>query len=246
MNYIENYISRSKLKGYGKTMKILLIEDDEVMSKFIKFALTGAGYSVDHVKNGNVGLELARVNSEVYDIIVLDVVLPGCDGFEICKSLREENNNVLILMLSERGRTEDKVKGLNVGADDYMAKPFKISELLARIRALQRRQTETLRNHKIIVRNVELDPDGQEVFVSGKLIDLTPIEFRMLSLLIKERGKVLSRSMIIEKVWDIESGDLFSNSINVHIRSLRCKINDSKKNPLIITVRGSGYKFATE
>lgn len=227
-------------------MKILLIDDDEVMSKFIKFALTGAGYSVDHVKDGSVGLELARVNSEVYDVLVSEIPLPGCDGLQICKSLRDEGNNILILILSEKDKAEDKVKGLNAGADDYMTKPFKISELLARIRALQRRQTQTYRKKKFVIRNIELDSESQEVRVSGKLIALTPIEFRMLSLLMNECGKVLSRGVIIEKVWDIESGDLFSNSINVHIRSLRIKINDSRSHPLITTVRGSGYKFATQ
>ncbi|MCA9385525.1 response regulator transcription factor [Candidatus Dojkabacteria bacterium] len=226
-------------------MRILLIEDDTVTSSFIKYTLREQGYVVDHATDGKEGLQLARINQGNYSSIILDVMLPTIDGLKICKTLREENDTTPIMMLSSRDETENKIEGLNAGGDDYLTKPFEISELIARIKALQRRnnnQTEQI----LSIRHVSLDRSSHEVKVHDELIQLTRIEFRLLHLLMQNRGKVITRSEMLDKVWDMHGGEIFSNTINVHMKELRRKIQDDSKDPLIITVRGSGYKFAKQ
>lgn len=225
-------------------MKALVVEDDRVTATFLKKSLEEEGFSIDLVSNGTEALELTRINEDLYDIIILDILLPGVDGVQVCKKLRDDGNKTPVLMLSGRDHTDQKIEGLNAGADDYLTKPFEISELLARINAIQRRAYGTGSQDVLFVRNVELDQAAHEVKVDGKVVGLSPIEFRILNLLMTSKGTVLTRSVIIEKVWDTHYADLFSNSVNVHIRNIRKKINDSNDDPLIITVRGAGYKFS--
>lgn len=227
-------------------MKALIVEDDKVTATFLKRSLEEKGFSVDQVNNGSEALELARINQELYDIILLDVLLPGADGVSICKTLREEGNKTPILMLSGRDHTEQKIEGLNAGADDYLTKPFEVSELLARINAIQRRSFGVGSDQVMKVRNIELDSKAYEVKVDGKVINLSPIEYRLLHLFMENKGAVITRSTIIEKVWDAQHADLFSNSVNVHIRNLRKKIGDDNDDPVIFTVRGAGYKMLNQ
>lgn len=227
-------------------MKALIVEDDKVTATFLKKSLEEKGFSIDLVSDGDKALELARVNDDLYDIIILDVLLPGADGVQICKTLREENNSTPVLMLSGRDHTDQKIEGLNAGADDYLTKPFEVSELLARINAIQRRAYGITSDSVLKIRNVELDQKAHEVKVDGQSVNLSPIEYRLLNLFMENKGFVMTRSTIIEKVWDTQYADLFSNSVNVHIRNLRKKISDQNDNPVILTVRGAGYKMAIE
>jgi DNA-binding response OmpR family regulator len=223
-------------------MRILLVEDNEVLSGFIKHALKEEGFVVDHTIDGKEGLNLARVNQDNYDVIILDILLPTVDGIQVCKTLREEGANVPILMLSARSKTENKVEGLNAGADDYLAKPFEISELIARTKALLRRKSSILED-KIAIRDLTIDLESHEVYKGSEEVTLTNIEFRLLSLLMKNKGKVITRAEVIEKVWDMYGGDHFSNTVDVHIRQLRKKLKEDPENNYIQTVRGVGYKF---
>jgi two-component system OmpR family response regulator len=228
-------------------MKALIVEDDRVTATFLKRSLEEEGFSIDLVSDGNEALELARINEDIYDIIILDILLPGTDGVQICSNLRQEGNKTPILMLSGRDHTEQKIEGLNAGADDYLTKPFEVTELLARIKAIQRRAYGIDTGNIIKIRNIELDQAAHEVRVEGKAINLSPIEYRILNILMENKGNVLTRSVIIEKVWDTHYADLFSNSVNVHIRNIRKKLGDNDNdNPMVITVRGAGYKFALE
>jgi len=226
-------------------MRFLLIEDDRVMSSFIHHALKQHGHAVDHAEDRKEGLNLANINQGSYDLIILDILLPTIDGLKICQTLREKNDNTPILILSGRDSTENKIEGLNAGADDYLTKPFEMDELYARIKAIHRRNTGS-DDGTLSIRNLVLDPVAYEVKTDGKLVDLTNLEFRLLKLLMENKGKVVKRTDIIEKVWDMYGGELFSNSINVHVKNLRKKIETNKNNPLIQTIRGIGYKFVTE
>ena len=223
-------------------MRILVVEDEHKIANSIKKGLEQETYAVDVAYGGEEGFDLA--SSEEYDIIILDLMLPGLDGLTICKKLRrEENIHTPILILTAKGEVEDKVKGLNSGADDYLPKPFAFSELLARIRALARRPKQVLES-SLTVEDLTLNTLSYQVNRSGKNIELSKKEYALLEYLMRHNGKVLSKDQIINNVWDYDS-DVLPNTVEVYIGYLRNKIDKPFKNKksLIHTVRGFGYKI---
>jgi two-component system OmpR family response regulator len=228
--------------------KILVVEDDQNLLDVLKYNLIKEGYDVFSAVDGIEALDVARSNKP--DLIVLDIMLPRMDGFEVCRILRREMT-MPILMLTAKAEETDKVVGLELGADDYMTKPFSLREFLARIRAMLRRTEmmtaastaqETIPS-VIKVGELEIDLAGHTVSRSGTLIDLTHKEFDLLAFLIKNRGQVFSRDQLLEKVWGYDyAGD--TRTVDVHIRWLRQKIEVNPANPVhLLTVRGIGYKF---
>jgi len=218
-------------------MRILVIEDEKKVASFIKRGLEEAGYMVDIAKDGEEGIYAAE--SEDYDLIVLDLILPRKSGLEVCKELRATKMRVPILILSAKDSVEDKVKGLDAGADDYLAKPFAFNELLARIRVLLRRG-ESLSPVKLTIGDLVLDTVSREVTRSGKEIKLTNREYALLEYFLVNAGKILSRTQLSEHVWDY-TFDTFSNVIDVYINYLRNKVDKDFEPKLIQTVRGIGY-----
>lgn len=220
-------------------MDILLIEDELKVSNFIKKGLVEQMHSVDVAYDGVTGL--SKVRTESYDLIILDVVLPHQNGFEVCKTIRKNNNSVPILMLSALGTLNDKVNGLDSGADDYLTKPFHFKELLARIRALKRRNDPgQLSRKEIRIDDLVIDLDAKEVERGSIPISLTAKEFRLLALFAKNKGRVLSRAEIAEKIWE-ESFESGSNVIDVYVNYLRKKIDNGSGKKLIHTIIGMGY-----
>ncbi len=218
-------------------MRILVIEDEKKVASFIKRGLEEAGYSVDIAADGEEGLYLAEIDD--YDLIILDLILPRKSGLDVCKELREQRISIPILILSARDSVEDKVTGLDMGADDYLTKPFAFSELLARVRALLRRG-ETMTPVKLQVADLVMDTVTHEVTRAGKEIKLTGKEYSLLEYFMMNPGKVLTRTMLSEHVWDY-TFDTFSNVIDVYINYLRNKVDKEFKPRLINTVRGVGY-----
>ncbi len=225
-------------------MKILIVEDEHKIANSIKRGLEIENFTVDVAYDGEDGYDLA--SSEKYDCIVLDLMLPGLNGIEICNKLRAEKNHTPILMLTALGETDDKVKGLNTGADDYMSKPFAFTELLARIRALSRRP-QSVEETIITYDSLSLNTLNFEVKRANKVIGLSKKEYVLLEYLIKHKELVLSKDQIITNVWDYES-DILPNTVEVYIGYLRNKIDRkfSKEKPLIHTIRGFGYKISVE
>jgi DNA-binding response OmpR family regulator len=217
-------------------MRILLIEDDEILAERLKTGLEQERYLVDWAADGETGLELAC--SAPYALILLDLMLPGRDGWSVCETLRGTRNNVPILMLTARDTVDDRVRGLGCGADDYLAKPFDYRELLARMRALLRRN----KVHKadlVRVADLEIDTVARQVRRGGNLIQLTPHEFALLEALARNEGRTLTRDVIIEQVWgDV---DRYSSSVNFHVTLLRKKVDAGYSPRLIHTVYGVGY-----
>jgi heavy metal response regulator len=218
-------------------MRIIVIEDDRRIANFVAKGLREAAYAVDVVNNGNDALYQAQLNS--YDAVILDVMLPGLDGFSVCRELRRNGIKTPILMLTARDSVEDRIAGLDTGADDYLIKPFAFDELLARLRALLRRSGE-VRPQKITIADLVIDTIGQRVWRKGKEIILTAKEYALLEYLARESGKVVGRAEIAEHVWD-ENFDPFSNLIEVYIRRLRTKMDEGYAQQLIHTRRGAGY-----
>ncbi len=218
-------------------MRILLVEDDTRIASFVSKGLRENAYAVDAAPDGEQGLYLASINH--YDAIILDVMLPVKDGFAVCRELRAGGIKTPILMLTARDAVDDKIFGLDAGADDYLTKPFEFRELLARLRALLRRGAE-VRPPKIIVGDLEIDTVSQKVRRGGLEIFLTTKEYALLEYLAREKGKVLGRAAIAEHVWD-ENFDAFSNLIDVYIRRLRSKMDEGFDVQLIHTRRGAGY-----
>jgi two-component system, OmpR family, copper resistance phosphate regulon response regulator CusR len=218
-------------------MKVLIIEDEAKAAAYLKKGLSEHGFVVDTSENGELGLELTQQTD--YDLVILDVMLPGRDGWTVLSRFRSIGNQTPVLMLTARDAVEDRVKGLNLGADDYLVKPFAFSELLARVRTLLRRsparQPEVLR-----VGDLEIEVAKQRASRGGKRLDLTPKEFALLSLLARRAREVVARSVIMEQVWDINF-DAETNVVEVHVRRLRSKVDDPFPNKLIHTVRGVGY-----
>jgi two-component system, OmpR family, copper resistance phosphate regulon response regulator CusR len=218
-------------------MRILIVEDEAKIAAFLRKGLTENGFVIDVAGQGEDGLHLAR--HVAYDLIILDVLLPQLDGWAILKALRQEGKQTPVLYLTARDAVPDRVKGLELGADDYLVKPFAFSELLARIRSILRRgparQPETIR-----VGDLEVDLVRLRAFRTGQRLDLTPKEFALLSLLARRAGEVLSRTLIAEQVWDMNF-DSDTNVVDVHIRHLRAKLDDPFARKLIHTVRGVGY-----
>jgi DNA-binding response OmpR family regulator len=218
-------------------MRLLLVEDDVRISRFVAKGLREQSYAVDVVTNGNDALYQAEIND--YDVVILDVMIPGLDGFETCRALRAQGNRIPVLMLTARDGVDDRIKGLDSGADDYLTKPFEFGELLARLRALLRRPSE-LRPPQIVVGNLTLDTSAQTVKRGNTSIPLTTKEYALLEFLARNAGRVVGRAEIAEHVWD-ETFDPFSNLIEVYINRLRRKLGDDAAKPILQTRRGSGY-----
>lgn len=218
-------------------MRILLIEDEKRLSHFIKKGLTENGFAVDQAFDGEEGLYLAE--HETYDVVVLDVMLPKMSGVEVCRKLRLLKKETSILMLTAKSELEDKIEGLDSGADDYLTKPFEFAELKARINALLRRSYHQVSNI-LTIDNLEVDPSKHTVFRNKKPIKLTPKEFSILEQLLRQKHEVVTRTQIIEHVWDYNF-DSLSNVVDVFIGTLRKKIDGEEKVKLIHTLHGVGY-----
>jgi DNA-binding response OmpR family regulator len=223
-------------------MRLLLVEDDPGVLRFVLKGLREQAYAVDTATTGDDALYQAEINT--YDLIILDVMIPGGDGFAVCKQIRKTGNRVPILMLTALDGVEDRITGLDVGADDYLAKPFAFRELLARLRALLRRSGE-LRPPNITVADLVVDTAAQTVTRRGRRIPLTTKEYALVEFLARNAGRVVGRAAIAEHVWD-ETFDPFSNLIEVYVNRLRRKIDEDSKLPLLHTRRGAGYLFGPE
>ncbi len=218
-------------------MRILLVEDEKRVASFIERGLKEEHYAVDLAMDGEKAVFMANVNP--YDLVILDVMLPGKDGFSICRELRKEKLEFPILMLTARSSVKDKVLGLNAGADDYLAKPFEFEELLARVKALLRRNRGEKTTH-LQVADLELDQKTHEVKRDGTRIELTSKEYSLLEYLMLHANTIVTRTMISEHVWN-ESFDTLTNVIDVYVSYLRNKIDKGFSPALIHTVRGTGY-----
>ena len=223
-------------------MHILIVEDEKKVASFIKRGLEAANYSVDVEHNGQTGLN--RLLESDYDLVILDVMLPTLDGFSVMKQIRQQRVNLPILLLTARVTVADKVTGLDLGADDYLTKPFAFEELLARVRALLRRGG--LATPPVLtVADLRLDPVSREVKRGNRRIELTAKEFALLEFLLRRQEQILSRAVIAQHVWGV-SYDTFTNVIDVYINYLRNKIDRGRERKLIQTVRGSGYVMKAE
>ncbi|MBI3342740.1 response regulator transcription factor [Candidatus Gottesmanbacteria bacterium] len=225
-------------------MRILVVEDEHRIANTIKKGLVQERFAVDICYDGERGFDLAA--TEEYDLIILDLLLPGMDGITLCKELRVKSVHTPILMLTAKGQIQDKVDGLDAGADDYLTKPFSFEELLARIRALTRRP-KLIASPIISVDDLILNPKAYTLTRAGKPIQLTGKEFALLEYLLRNAGKILTKEQITNHVWDYDA-DILPNTIEVYIRNLRNKIDRpfTKANPLIHTVRGFGYRISVE
>lgn len=219
-------------------MRILVVEDDIEIADFLEKSLREEGFVVDTARDGERGSYMARTND--YDFILLDYVMPKKDGLAVCREIREAGKKMPIMMLSVRSETPDKVRLLNLGVDDYVAKPFSFSEILARIRAISRRPN-IIQTSPLTFEDLVMDVQKQKVFRGKKEVYLTRKEFLLLEYFMKNAGNVLSRGLIMEHVWNIDT-DPFSNTIEAHVLNLRRKI-DTGKRKLIHTVPGRGYKM---
>ena len=226
-------------------MRILLIEDEAKVASFIRRALEEESYAIDVCADGTEGLELARAAKDGrYDLIILDLMLPGLSGLEILKALRKEQIPAPVVILTARSQVDQKVKGLDAGADDYLTKPFAIEELLARVRALLRRGSGEA-GGVLQVDDLILNPATREVTRGGRRIELTSKEYALLEYLMRNAGRVLTRPMIAEHVWNLDF-DTFTNVIDVYVNYLRNKIDRGRDRKLIHTMRGSGYVLKAE
>jgi len=221
-------------------MKILIVEDEHLIATSLKKGLEQERYTVDIAFDGNQGYDLAA--SGEYDIILLDLMLPGLDGISICQKLRSENIHAPILMLTAKSQIDDKIKGFNVGADDYLTKPFAFEELLARIRALSRRPQQTT-NKVLTLADLTIDTTNYQVKRGTKEIRLSSKEYSLLECLVRHAGQILNKDQLIQYVWSYES-DILPNTVEVYIRNLRQKIDQPFKKKLIQTIRGFGYKIS--
>ncbi len=220
-------------------MRLLLVEDHIKVARFIQRGLEEEHYAVDLAGGGEDALALLRVTP--YDLVILDLMLPDISGVEVCRELRHRRSTVPVLMLTARDALEDKVEGLDVGADDYLTKPFAFPEFLARVRALLRRQ-EDVKTTRIEVGDLTIDTATHEVTRAGQSIELASKEYAVLEYLVRRAGQVITRTMILEAVWgyDFDPG---SNVVDVYIRYLRRKLDDPYPIKLLETIRGSGYRL---
>lgn len=219
-------------------MRILIVEDNEKLAKYIKQTLTEEGYAVDTVYDGESGERMAR--SKNHDLIVMDIMLPKKDGVSLCKDLREDDVNVPIIMITAKGEVDEKIIGLDSGADDYLVKPFEMKELQARIRALLRRPQEKL-NNTLEVQDIILDNTKHSVTQNGKSLALTLKEYAVLEYLMHNAGSVVTREQLLEHCWDF-AYSAFSNITDAYIKQLRKKLKDTNEK-YIQTIRGVGYSF---
>ena len=219
-------------------MRLLVVEDDDVIGSTLEAALSKDGYDVDWVRDGERGLDMARQHP--YAVVVLDLMLPKLDGFEVCRRLRAAQVGTPVLILTARDAVDDRVTGLDAGADDYLPKPFAYKELSARLRALTRR-TKSIKSKILRVDDLDIDTSDRSVRRDGVVVRLTPREYDLLEALARNRGRILTRDVIIGEVWgDDES---LSNTVNFHVTSLRKKIDIGRTTPLIETVHGYGYRI---
>jgi two-component system copper resistance phosphate regulon response regulator CusR len=219
-------------------MKILIIEDEAKTGDYLRRGLSEAGFVVDLARDGCDGLHLAL--TEGYDLAVLDVMLPGIDGWQVLQGIRRAGRELPVLFLTARDEIDDRVRGLELGADDYLVKPFAFAELLARVRTLLRRGTKVKEADVLRAADLEVDLPRRRVTRAGRRIDLTAKEFALLELLLRRRGEVLPRSLIASQVWDMNF-DSDTNVVDVAVRRLRAKIDDAFEPKLVRTVRGMGY-----
>jgi heavy metal response regulator len=222
-------------------MRVLVVEDEERIAEFVRNGLTEHGYAVDVARDGGEALDWADIAD--FDVIVLDVMLPVRDGVDVCKALRARGLRTPILMLTARDAVEDRVRGLDSGADDYLVKPFAFAELVARLRALTRREPQLL-STVLRLGDLVLDSATREVTRGGRPLDLTAKEYALLEYLMRNPNQVLTRTMIAEHVWNYDF-DNATNVIDVHIRNLRRKLDDPFPAKLIQTVRGAGYRISS-
>lgn len=219
-------------------MRILVVEDNVKIANNLKAILEHHSFSVDLAHDGDVGEIMASATT--YDLIILDIMLPKKDGLSVCKSLRMKDINSPIIMLTALGELENKIEGLDSGADDYLVKPFAMQELLARVRALLRRPTEK-HGERLSAQDIIIEPDQHVATLSGEKLSLTIKEYAVLEYLIRNKGQIVSREKILEHCWDFAS-TTFSNIVDAHIKQLRKKLSD-KNNEYIETIRGIGYRF---
>jgi DNA-binding response OmpR family regulator len=222
-------------------MRILIVEDEEKLALSLKKGLEKEGYAVDYIMDGEAGERRIVINHKDYDLVILDLMLPGKDGFQICRSVREQQITTPILVLTARDATDDKVAALDAGADDYLVKPFSFEELMARVRALLRRPEQALPN-QLVVRDLILDTTTRKVTRKGKELNLTLKEFNLLEYLMRNVDQVLTREQILDHLWDF-AFDSFSNVVDVHIKNLRKKIDGNYNEKLLETIRGVGYRI---
>ena len=221
-------------------MKVVVVEDEQRISQFLKKGLTEKGYAVDVAGDSDTGLE--RIMTSAPDLVILDLLLPGSrDGIELCRELRARGVRAKIIMLTARDTVENKIEGLDAGADDYLVKPFSFRELLARIRALLRR-TEVVEPGSLVFDDLSYEPESREIVRGGETVRLTVREGALFELLLRRRGKVVPRSEIQARIWE-DSFDLSTNIIDVYINALRKKIDGGDRGKLIQTVRGVGYRL---
>jgi DNA-binding response OmpR family regulator len=220
-------------------MNILLVEDEKKVANFVRSGLKSEGFTVALAADGEEGLFLARDGE--FDLIILDLLLPKLDGISVCKKLRAEGKTVPIIMLTAKDSVEDRVKGLDAGADDYLTKPFSFAELLARVRALTRRR-QAAGQEKLAVGDLTLDPETFEVLRGGKKISLSATEFRLLKYLMENSSRVVTKTLILENVWGYDFSPE-SNVVDVYIKYLRDKVDKGFKTGFIQTVRGIGYRL---
>jgi two-component system copper resistance phosphate regulon response regulator CusR len=217
-------------------MHILVVEDEAKAAGYLRKGLTEAGFAVDVRRHGEEGLRLAQTGE--YDLLILDVMLPGRDGWTILEEVRRAGKRTPVLFLTARDAIADRVRGLELGADDYLVKPFAFAELLARVRSILRRAASSA--EVMHIADLEIDPVRIKATRAGKRLDLTPKEFALLSLLARRQGEVLPRSLIAREVWEMETAGE-TNVVDVHVRRLRSKMDDPFERRLIHTVRGVGY-----
>jgi len=225
--------------------KILVVDDEEALVRLISYNLNKEGFETIPAYDGDQALRL--VKEENPDLIILDLMLPGKDGLEVCRRLRSDNIRTPVIMLTARDEEVDKIVGLELGADDYVTKPFSVRELCARAKAVLRRGREPVeadnKEQEIVVGSFLLKPDSYQIYQQGKLLDLTLKEYELFSLLLRNRGRVLKRDYLLDVIWDF-SDSANTRVLDVHISKLRDKIEQDSKNPRYIkTIRGLGYKF---
>ena len=219
-------------------MRLLLVEDDAKIASFVIKGFKAEGFAVDHATDGLSGLEMAL--SETYDVMIVDLMLPVMDGLELIRRIRREGLRTPVIILSAKDRVEDRVKGLQSGSDDYLVKPFAFSELLARVQALIRRATGVAESQRLQVADLVLDLATHKVTRNGVRIELQPLEFSLLEYLMRNAGRVVSKTMIMEHVWDYHF-DPMTNVVEARISRLRNKIDKPFRHKMIQTVRGVGY-----
>ena len=225
-------------------MKILLIEDEKKVANFIQQGLSETGFEIDVASDGEIGLQMIHTNA--YDVIILDWLLPGKSGIEVCREIRKLDASLPVLMLTAKDTIDDKVVGLESGADDYLTKPFAFEELIARIRALYRRKQITLVDDKdLVIEDLRVNPITRKVYRGGEEIFLSTKEFELLLYFLRHKNRIITRKMLAEAVWKIDF-DTGTNFVEVYINYLRKKLDTGSRKPLILTIRGAGYIMKEE